>query len=67
MISAMCAIGRPAADERAVHRIAVLALPDVVAFDLATPFQLLRDHYELTLCATEPGPIQTTSDFPLVA
>jgi len=50
-----------------VHRIAVLALPDVVAFDLATPFQLLRDHYELTLCATEPGPIQTTSDFPLVA
>jgi transcriptional regulator GlxA family with amidase domain len=49
------------------HRIAVLALPDVVAFDLATPFQLLRRHYELTLCATDPGPVQTTSGFPLVA
>lgn len=49
------------------HRIAVLALPDVVAFDLATPFQLLRRHYELTLCGVEPGLIQTTSGFPLVA
>ena len=55
MIAAMC------------HRIAVLAFADVVAFDLATPFQLLQRHYELTLCATEPGPIQTTSGFPLVA
>lgn len=58
MISAM---------RRQQHRIAVLALPDVVAFDLATPFQLLHRHYELTLCATAPGPIPTTSGFPLVA
>jgi len=49
------------------HRIAVLALPDVVAFDLATPFQLLRRHYELTLCAAKAGPVQTTDGFPLVA
>lgn len=49
------------------HRIAVLALPEVVAFDLATPFQLLDRHYELTLCATEAGPVPTTSGFPLVA
>ncbi len=49
------------------HRIAVLALADVVAFDLATPFQLLRRDYELTLCATEAGAIPTTDGFPLVA
>ena len=50
-----------------MHRIAVLALPDVVAFDLATPFQLLGRHYELTLCAPARGPVATTSGFPLVA
>jgi transcriptional regulator GlxA family with amidase domain len=49
------------------HRIAVLALPDVVGFDLATPFQLLHRHYELTLCASEAGEIATTGGFPLVA
>jgi transcriptional regulator GlxA family with amidase domain len=49
------------------HRIAVLALPDVVAFDLATPFQVLRRHYELTLCGAERGAIETTSGFPVVA
>lgn len=49
------------------HRIAVLALPDVVAFDLATPFQLLGRHYEVTLCGVEAGPIPTTSGFSLVA
>ncbi|HET6447911.1 MAG TPA: helix-turn-helix domain-containing protein [Conexibacter sp.] len=59
--------GGRAGGERAVHRIAVLALPDVVAFDVATPFQLLDRHYTLTLCATEPGPVQTTSGFPLMA
>ena len=50
-----------------LHRVVVLALPDVVAFDLATPFQLLRRHYELTLCGVEAGEIPTTSGFPLVA
>jgi transcriptional regulator GlxA family with amidase domain len=49
------------------HRVAVFALPDVVVFDLATPFQLLGRDYEMTLCATEPGPVQTTSGFPVVA
>ena len=49
------------------HRIAVLALPDVVIFDLAAPFQLLDRDYELTLCAPAPGSVQTTSGFPLVA
>jgi len=51
----------------AMHRIAVLALPDVVAFDLATPFQVLSRHYEVELCGVRPGAIQTTSGFPLVA
>ncbi len=51
----------------AMHRIAVLALPNVVAFDLATPFQLLHGHYAIELCGTEPGEIPTTSGFPLVA
>jgi len=51
----------------AVHRIAVLALADVVAFDLATPFQLLHRHYELTLCASARGPVPTTSGYPLIA
>lgn len=59
--------GRRAAGQRAAHRVAVLALEDVVLFDLATPFQLLQRDYELTLCATEPGSVQTTSGFPLVA
>jgi len=49
------------------HHVAVLALPDVVAFDLATPFQLLRRNYELTLCGTEAGEIPTTSGFPVMA
>jgi len=66
MIPAM-ADERRAAGERPAHRVAVLALPDVVAFDLATPFQLLRRHYELTLCAPQPGPVPTTDGFPLVA
>jgi len=57
----------PAMATAPTHRIAVLALPDVVAFDLATPFQLLGRHYELTLCATEAGPLPTTSGFALVA
>jgi transcriptional regulator GlxA family with amidase domain len=69
MISAMRdeRAGRRADGERLKWTVAVLALADVVLFDLATPFQLLGRDYELTLCATEPGPVQTTSGFPLVA
>jgi transcriptional regulator GlxA family with amidase domain len=49
------------------ERVAVLALPPVVLFDLATPFQLLRRHYEVVLCAPDPGAVATTSGFPLEA
>jgi transcriptional regulator GlxA family with amidase domain len=49
------------------HRVAVLALPEVVLFDLATPCQLLRRHYHVELCAPAPGPIATTSGFPIDA
>ena len=34
---------------------------------LSCAFQVLRRDYQLTLCAAEPGPVQTTSGFPLVA
>ena len=67
MISAMNGERRRGRGASGAHRVAVLALPDVVAFDLATPFQLLRRDYELTLCAPQPGEIPTTSGFPLVA
>jgi transcriptional regulator GlxA family with amidase domain len=49
------------------HRIAVLALADVVAFDLATPFQLLQHRYDVELCGIEPGEVPTTSGFCVVA
>jgi len=49
----------------AMHRIAVLALPAVVLFDLATPCQLLARHYAVEPCTPTPGPIPTTSGFPL--
>jgi transcriptional regulator GlxA family with amidase domain len=48
------------------HRIAVLALADVVLFDLAVPFQLLQRHYEVEPCGIAPGPVPSTSGFPLV-
>lgn len=47
--------------------VAVLALPEVVAFDLATPFQVLRDDERVELCAVAPGPVTTTSGFALEA
>ena len=49
----------------AMHRVAVLALADVVAFDLATPFQVLgRALRALRRCAAVgAGPIPTTSGF----
>ncbi len=49
-----------------MHRIVILALPDVVLFDLATPCQLLQRHYHVEPCAPEPGRVPTTSGFPLV-
>jgi transcriptional regulator GlxA family with amidase domain len=55
-----------------VHRIAVLALDQVVAFDLAIPAQVFghpdeRDRYELTVCAARPGPVATSNGFDVVA
>jgi transcriptional regulator GlxA family with amidase domain len=51
-----------------VHRVVVLALPQIVAFDLAVPAQVFghrdeRAHYRLTVCAPEPGPVPTTTGF----
>lgn len=45
----------------AMHRVAVLALPDVVLFDLAVPFQVLGHHYRVETCTTTPGPVATTN------
>ncbi|MGH3928466.1 MAG: GlxA family transcriptional regulator [Pseudonocardiaceae bacterium] len=50
------------------HHIAVLALPATVAFDLAIPAQVFghddeREHYRLTVCGVQPGPIPTTTGF----
>ncbi|HZV72560.1 MAG TPA: helix-turn-helix domain-containing protein [Conexibacter sp.] len=50
----------------ASHRVAVLALPDVVLFDLAVPFQLLGRHYDVETCAPVPGPVPTTYGPPLL-
>ncbi len=50
-----------------LHRVAVLALSEVVLFDLATPCQLLRRHYDVEVCATTAGPVATTSGFTINA
>jgi transcriptional regulator GlxA family with amidase domain len=55
-----------------VHRIAVLALDQVVAFDLAIPAQVFghrdeRDRYALDVCAERPGAVPTASGFEVVA
>ncbi|HMJ03855.1 MAG TPA: helix-turn-helix domain-containing protein [Conexibacter sp.] len=48
------------------HRVVVLAVPTVVLFDLATPCQLLARDYDVQPCAPAPGPVPTTSGFPLL-
>ena len=50
----------------------MLALPEVVAFDLAIPAQVFghrseADRYALRICAARPGPVATTTGFDLVA
>ncbi|GAB7192963.1 helix-turn-helix domain-containing protein [Kineococcus sp. NUM-3379] len=54
-----------------MHRVAVLALDDVVALDLAIPAQVFghreQVEYSLTLCGVRPGPVRTTTGFPVVA
>jgi transcriptional regulator GlxA family with amidase domain len=56
------------------HRIAVLALDDVVAFDLGVPAQVFgaardatgRRLYEVTTCTAGGGPVRTTAGFQAV-
>jgi transcriptional regulator GlxA family with amidase domain len=54
-----------------VHQVAILALESVVPIDLAIPAQVFdgRDGspYRALLCATEPGPVRTTTGFDVVA
>jgi AraC family transcriptional activator FtrA len=59
-----------------MRTVAVLALPDVVLFDLAIPVQLLgetlrdfgteTDGYRVRVCGLAPGPVRTGSGMPLV-
>ena len=55
-----------------MHRVAVLALPEVVAFDLAIPAQIFGhrgegNRYAFALCTPRPGPVATTTGFTLHA
>jgi transcriptional regulator GlxA family with amidase domain len=50
------------------HHVVVLALPEVVAFDLSIPAQVFghvdeREHYRFTVCAEKPGRVPTTTGF----
>lgn len=54
------------------HRVAVVALPGVVAFDLSVPAQIFghrveRSRYALTVCGAAAGPVRTSTGFSLVA
>ncbi|MFI9508142.1 GlxA family transcriptional regulator [Nocardia sp. NPDC052566] len=51
-----------------MHHVAVLVLPDVVAFDLGVPAQVFghpdeRDRYTLTVCTPSPGLVPSTTGF----
>jgi AraC family transcriptional activator FtrA len=51
-----------------MHHVAVLALPKVVAFDLAVPAQVFghrdeRDRYRLTVCGVTAGRVPSTTGF----
>jgi transcriptional regulator GlxA family with amidase domain len=55
-----------------MHRIALLALDSVVAFDLSVPAQIFghddeRERYELRVCGAEPGPVESSTGFAIVA
>jgi transcriptional regulator GlxA family with amidase domain len=52
------------------HRVVVLALPQVVAFDLAIPAQVFgneveRGRYAFTVCSETGGPVPSTTGFSL--
>jgi transcriptional regulator GlxA family with amidase domain len=54
-----------------MHHVVALALPRVVAFDLAIPAQVFGHRsqrgYRFTLCAPQAGPVATTTGFALIA
>jgi len=55
-----------------VHRVAVLALADVVAFDLSIPAQVFghrdeRDRYEVLVCSARSRSVPTTTGFSVTA
>ncbi|MFC5661867.1 GlxA family transcriptional regulator [Kitasatospora misakiensis] len=56
-----------------VHRIAVVAVPPVTAFDLAIPDVVFgsaevdgRPAYQVRICTVEPGPVASTSSLQVV-
>jgi transcriptional regulator GlxA family with amidase domain len=51
-----------------MHHVTVLALPDVVAFDLSTPAQIFGNEpgrYAFSACGARPGRVPTTTGFAL--
>jgi transcriptional regulator GlxA family with amidase domain len=51
-----------------MHRVTVLALPDVVAFDLSTPAQIFgneAERYAFEVCGVRAGRVPTTTGFAL--
>jgi transcriptional regulator GlxA family with amidase domain len=56
---------------RQLHRVAILALERVVAFDLAIPAQVMGrrdlDVYDVVLCGERAGAVPTTTGFDVVA
>jgi transcriptional regulator GlxA family with amidase domain len=55
-----------------VHRVVALALPQVVAFDLAIPAQIFGHpeevaRYAFSICAERPGPVPTSTNFSVYA
>lgn len=56
------------------HRVAVLALDDVVAFELGVPHRIfaaavddaLRPRYEVRVCTVDGGPVRSSSGFMVV-
>ncbi|MGH2891736.1 MAG: DJ-1/PfpI family protein, partial [Solirubrobacteraceae bacterium] len=59
-------------EDPAMHRVVALALPQVVAFDLSIPAQVFghvseRNRYTFTVCAEQPGLIETTTGFSIQA
>ncbi len=54
-----------------MHHVVALALPRVVAFDLAIPAQVFGHRtqraYRFSVCAPETGPVATTTGFALTA